>query len=153
KLPPGVSTEYGLLNQKLVLSDTFVSSPEEVRKAIDEVTARFGRAPIGHTSVYDSLHEALKRFAEPQAGDSIVLLTDGLVTRSKLSEKELELEFRAAKARLLTIVVYAPYFDASDEVARPVQQLVARTGGSTLAIIPEGSSWIGNKEYVLSAGM
>jgi hypothetical protein len=143
KLPPGVSAEYGLLNNKLVLSETFVSSPGEVRKAIDEVTARFGRAPIGTTSIYDSLHEALKRFGEPQAGDSIVLLTDGLDNRSKLSEKELEQEFRAAKARLLTIMVDAPYNDASEEAPRPVQQLVARTGGSTLPINPEGPSWVG----------
>src|SRR5262249_43039297 len=93
--------------------------------------------------LYDSLHEALKRFGTPQAGDSILLLTDGGDNRSKLVPKELEHEFRAAKARLLTMMVYGPYVLAGPEGAQQssVQELVARTGGSTFAINPESPAW------------
>jgi hypothetical protein len=155
KLPPGVSIEYGLFNEKWVLSGTFISDPAEVRRSIDEVTASFANIPYVRTAIYDSLHEALKRFGEPQAGDSILLLTDGFDNRSKLSAKELEQEFRATKARLLTMVVYAPYIFAAQEQAKrtSVQELVARTGGSTLAINPVGPSWANNKENLLNTDM
>jgi hypothetical protein len=152
KLPPGVSIEYGLFNNKWVFSDAFVADPAELRKSIEEVTARFGKFPYGRTAIYDSLHEALKRLGEPQTGDSIVLLTDGGENSSKLDAKKLEQEFRAAKARLLTMMVYGPYW-AEAAQQNSVQELVARTGGSTLAINPESPAWADPKNNLRTAEM
>ena len=147
KMPPGVSIEYGLFNNKWVFSDTFVSDPVELRKKIDEVTARFGKAPSGHTAIYDSLHEALKRFGSPQIGDSILLLTDGGDNSSKLTAQKLEQEFRAANARLLTVMVYelsvmSPQLETA---SRSIQDLVKKTGGSSLALNLD-SPWWAEKE-------
>lgn len=61
-----------------------------MRKAMVDVTARFGNAPYGHTAIHDTLHETLKRFGAPQTGDSILLLTDGDDNSSKLGSKQLE---------------------------------------------------------------
>src|SRR5262249_62132606 len=58
--------------------------------------------------------------------------------------KELELEFRAARARLLTMMVYGPYW-AEEAQPNSVQELVARTGGSTFAINPEAPAWVDAK--------
>jgi hypothetical protein len=152
KLPPGVSIEYGLFNEKWALTDTFLSEPGELQKAIAEVKARFGKAPRGRTAIYDSLHEALKRLGAPQTGDSILLLTDGGDNSSKLTAKKLEREFHAGKARLLTMMVYGTQVSPAEESGRDsVQELVLKTGGSTLAINPETPAWVDPKNNLRTA--
>jgi hypothetical protein len=159
QLPPGVSIEFGLFNEKSAFTDSFISDPGELQKAIAAVKARFRKARYGQTAIYDSLHEALTRFGAPQTGDSILLLTDGDDNSSKLGPKELEQEFRAAKARLLTMVVYAPHvildvFPEPGEFGRDsVQDLVEKTGGSTLAINPDSSAWADPKNNLRTAEM
>ena len=152
KLPPGVSIEYGLFKEKWVLSGTFLSDPAEVRKSIDEVTASFGKSPYGRTAIYDSLHEALRRLGPPQIGDSILLLTDGGDNSSKLTAKKLELEFHAGKARLLTMMLFGTQVSPAEESGRDsVQELVLKTGGSTLAINPETPAWADPKSNLRTA--
>jgi len=159
QLPPGVSIQFGLFNEKWAFTDTFISDPRELQKAIGEVKARFGKGPYGHTAIYDSLHEALRRFGAPQLGDSIVLLTDGDDNISKLGAKKLEQEFRAAKARLLTLMVYQPHvildvIPEEEEFGRDaVQDLVEKTGGSTLAINPGSPAWADPKNNMRTAEM
>jgi hypothetical protein len=155
KMPPGVSIEYGLFNNKWVFSDTFVSDPVELRKNIDEVTARFGKAPSGHTAIYDSLHEALKRFGAPQIGDSILLLTDGGDNSSKLTAKKLEQAFRDANARLFTVMVNElPLTSPQLETASPsLQDLVKKTGGSFLAVNLDSPWWAEKENSLRNAQM
>ena len=159
QLPPGVSVKYGLFSEKWVFTHTFISEPGELRKAMAQVTARFGKAPYGHTAIYDTLHEALKRFGAPQTGDSILLLTDGDDNSSKLGAKKLEQEFHAAKARLLTMMVYEPHvildvIPEKEEFGREsVQDLVEKTGGSTLAINPKSPEWAHPKNNLHIAEM
>jgi len=159
QLPPGVSIQFGLFNEKWAFTDTFISDPRELQKAIAEVKARFGKGPYGHTAIYDSLHEALRRFGAPQLGDSILLLTDGDDNISKLGAKKLEQEFRAANARLLTLMVYQPHvildvIPEEEEFGRDaVQDLLEKTGGSTLGIDPKSPAWADPKNKLRTAEM
>src|SRR5262249_10120743 len=106
ELPPGVSVEYGLFNDKWLFSEAFVSDPKELRKRIDDVTSRFARIGHGKTALFDSLHQALLNLGTPQLTDTILLLTDGGDNSSQRTAKQLEHEFRVAGARLLTMMVY-----------------------------------------------
>jgi len=148
-LPPGVSIEYGLFNDKWLFSDAFVSEPKELREKIDDVTSRFGKTGFGKTALYDSLHEALSRLGRPQPSDTILLLTDGEDNRSKRSANELEVELRVAGARLVTIMVYRPgasvVLQAENEQRDSVQALVGSTGGSSLAIDTTSRAWMDQK--------
>jgi hypothetical protein len=145
-LPPGVSVEYGLFNEKSVFSGAFANNPEELRRNIEETTTRFGRRGYGKTAMLDALHEALLRFGTPQRGDSILLFSDGGDNRSKIAQKQLENDFRAAHVRLLTMMVYESGV-TPEEVAGPelLEELRAKTGGSSLAI---GAIWVDQKTTV-----
>jgi len=149
ELPPGVSVEYGLFNDKWLFTEAFVSDPKELRKRIDDVTSRFGKTGFGKTALYDSLHEALLRLGKPQLADTILLLTDGGDNKSQRTAKELEHEFGVAGARLLTMMVYGPEarlgLAPESEQSGLVQQLVSNTGGSTLAINSTSGFWTDKK--------
>ncbi len=146
-LPPGVSVEYGQFSDRSALGSTFVSAPEEVRKSIDEVIARFGKSGYGPTAMRDALHEALMHFGTAQPGDTVLLLTDGVDSQSKLAAKTLQQEFRAAHARLLTMLVSGSSETPEEVGSRgSLQDLVEKTGGASLAIDIGNPSWANKKE-------
>jgi hypothetical protein len=143
-LPPAVSIEYGLFNDKWLFSDEFVSDPKELRNRVADVTSRFNKIGHGRTALYDSLHEALSRLGTPQLADTILLLTDGGDNSSQRSAKQLEHEFRVAGVRLDTIMVYQPVQYESEQ-RDLVQALVGSTGGSSLAIDSTSRAWMDQK--------
>jgi hypothetical protein len=149
ELPPGVSVEYGLFNETWVFSEGFISDPKELRKSVDEVTARFGKKGYGKTALYDSVYEALTRFQTPQPGDSILLLTDGGDNRSKLPPKKLERELRVARVRLLTMFKVGSVLE--EEGPNWVQEFSASTGGAFLAIDSASTSWTDKKAVAKNA--
>jgi hypothetical protein len=159
QLPPGVSVEFGLFNEKSAFTDTFISEPGELQKAIAAVKARFGKGSYGHTAIYDSLYEALRRFGTPQTGDTILLLTDGGDNNSKLGANKLEQEFRTAKTRLLAMMVYEPHvildvMPEDEQFGRnSVQNLVEKTGGYTLAIDPKSPAWADPRNVLRTSEM
>jgi len=147
ELPSGASVEYGLFSTKWAFSEAFVSDPKELEKSVEALTARFGKTGFGHTALFDALHEALMRFGTPQPGDSILLLTDGGDNSSKLTARKLEREFHAANTRLLTLLVLQRGREFEREAVEQVQDLVAKTGGSSLSIYTTDDSWLGKKGF------
>lgn len=146
KLPPGVSVEYGLFNNKAVFGERFLHDSDELQKSMEEVRSRFGKIGVGETALYDALQEGLTRFQTFQPGDSILLVTDGGDNHSKMVEKKLRNAVQAAGVRLLTILFY------SDEPLRPefnavpdFLDLVASTGGSSINVNTSSNSWIDKK--------
>src|SRR5262249_44495418 len=149
-LPPGLSIQYGIFNDKWIFSELFISDSKELGQRIEEVNARFGPRGQGHTALYDALHEALSRFHDSQPGDAILLITDGGENSSKLSANKLEREFRDANVRLLTILVQSP---SPLGEYRPdwMQQLSQNTAGDSLRIDTASSSWEDRKGLLENA--
>lgn len=146
ELPPGVSVEYGLFNAKAVFGEGFFHEAGELQKSMDEVRSRFGKTGFGETALYDAVHEALLRFQAFQAGDTVLLVTDGEENHSKRFVKDLRNELQTAGVRLLTILLH--WNESSFPVGSSVvefRELVGNSGGSSLDVNTSSNSWSDKK--------
>jgi tight adherence protein B len=104
---------------------TVLASPAQGQEGL---RAALSRPPsLAHgTRIYDAIQAALDLLRESKVSSgSVVLLSDGADTGSRLSERRLEARARAAHVRVFTVGLRSPSFDAA-----ALRRLARETGGS-----------------------
>ena len=119
----GASEQIGLV--AFNRTATVLASPTEGQEALREALTRPPSLAHG-TRIYDAIHAALELLREGKVSSgSVVLLSDGADTGSRLTERRLEARARAAHVRVFTVGLRSPSFDAAS-----LKRLAAETGGS-----------------------
>jgi len=119
----GASERIGLVafNQKATVLVRPAQGEEALRAALS--------TPVGlarGTHIYDAIDTALQQLRETDlSSGSVVLLSDGADTGSRLDEQRLEERARAAHARVFTVGLRSPSFDAAT-----LRRIARGTGGS-----------------------
>lgn len=94
---------FGIFGERALIADTFSATQEERSARIDQLMAQ--TATLGkYSAVFDSLHAALASFGPHQAGDTIVLISDGEDVKSSRNANDITKEFTASGTRLLVMM-------------------------------------------------
>lgn len=152
QLPSGVSVAYGFFNDKAVFTDGFFQDSHKLEEAIASAKRQLKKPGTGDTALFDSLREAVRLFQTPQAGDTIVVVTDGGENKSKLGNVELETELRTSGVRLILVLVKHPHPESPQEIeyAGWLPVLATKTGGTTAVIDITNRSWQDPKDVTLN---
>jgi VWA domain-containing protein len=145
QLPAGTSVAYGFFNDTWVFTPEFLSDPTRLHDAIAETKSQLPKAGKGETSLFDALHEAMLRLGTPNAGDTIVVMTDTGENKSKLYPGKVEKELRESGIRLVLLLVQqhlpvelVPYQDTMTSLAE-------NSGGAVETIDTADRSWLTRK--------
>lgn len=144
ELPQGTTVEYGLFNSHAMFGPEFTARPEDLRKSLVELNEQMRRSPKG-TALYDALQGSLARFDPPQAGDSIVIVTDGIDNESRLGARRVQEEGSQKGIRIFSILIRGNEFDYEGRWLAMLD-FAQRTGGSVHVIDVATNPWSGNKE-------
>jgi tight adherence protein B len=119
----GVREQIGLV--AFNRTTTILASPGHGEAALRTALATPPRLARG-TRIYDAIGTGLELLHEGGVSSgSVVLLSDGADTGSRLSERGLEARARAAHVRVFTVGLRSPSFEAA-----PLRRLATETGGS-----------------------
>ncbi len=134
EIPPGVSVAYGVFSKKSLFTEKFTSDPGELRALVDRVTTQYQLTrPGSGTAMVDAIHEALKLLEPPQAGDAIILASDGGDNSGHVSMSDIEREFQSRPVRLFVFLPGRPGNSVSPDEATSLNWLFTmaeRTGGA-----------------------
>jgi len=155
QIPSGMSIAYGFFNDKAVFTDGFFRDPHKLEDAIVNAKRELKKPGTGDTALFDSLREAVRLFQTPQAGDTIVLVTDGGENKSKSGSIELEKELSASGVRLVLVLVKHLYPESPEEIeyAKWLPVLATKTGGTTAVIDITNRSWRDPKDVTLNSAV
>ncbi len=104
---------------------TVLAAPEEGSAAVDHALSRQPRLAYG-THIYDALGTALEEFSRSHVSSgTVVLLSDGADTGSRLAEEQLERQARSEHVRVFTVGLRSASFKPA-----PLRRLARSTGGS-----------------------
>lgn len=142
ELPGGISVEYGLFNQQLVLGDGFVSDAGALQKSLVETNERLSKSRKRSTAIYDAVLEGMKSFGDVQPSDAILVITDGEDNASRHSEKETEKLLLAAHVRLFVMLVAGHVSIPNEIPARNSLIAVAQQSGGVVEMLDaENPAW------------
>jgi hypothetical protein len=142
ELPAGISVEYGLFNQQLVLGEGFISNAAALQKSLVETNERLSKSRKRSTAIYDAVLEGVKSFGEVQPSDAILVITDGEDNASRHSAKETEKLLLDLHMRLFVMLV-AGHISIPDEIpARAGLIAVAQQSGGVVEMLDaEHPAW------------
>jgi tight adherence protein B len=104
---------------------TVLAAPEEGSGAVDHALSRQPRLAYG-THIYDALGTALAELSRSHVSSgTVVLLSDGADTGSRLAEEQLERQARSEHVRVFTVGLRSASFKPA-----PLRRLASSTGGS-----------------------
>lgn len=165
--PEGVQLGFGIFNEKASFSGRFTGNPGELPQMISEATARLKRPGYGETALYDAISQATDQFGAVRQGDSIVLLTDGGDSESRIKKNELAKKLSRKGIRVFVLLVtYSPEADSlkqpfrfaigtsrltagvspEERDADVMREFAERTGGGVLVIDASHPQWIRKKQ-------
>ena len=146
ELPQGVSVAYGFFNDKMVFTEGFLHDFKDLQQAIADTRQKLQKQDYGGTALFDALHQAILRFETPQAGDVIVLLSDGGENRSKLAEREFEKEMRRSGLRLALLFVNQHSTEYAEPFVQTIISAAEDTGGGVGILDVSDRSWVDKKD-------
>jgi len=146
ELPQGVSVAYGFFNDKAAFTEGFFHDFKDLQQAIADTRQKLLKPDQGGTALFDALHQAILRFETPQAGDVIVLLSDGGENKSKLAEGEFEKEMRRSGLRLALLFVNQHTTEYAEPFVQTILNLTDDTGGAVSSLDIDDFSWTSKKD-------
>lgn len=165
--PEGVQLGFGIFNEKASFSGWFTGNPGELPQMISEATARLKRPGYGETALYDAISQAADQFGAVHPGDSIVLLTDGGDSESRIKENELAKKLSRKGVRVFVLLLtYSPEaaslkqpfrfaigtstltagVSPEERDADVMREFAERTGGGVVVIDASHPQWIRKKQ-------
>jgi len=125
------------------------SDPHEVVALLNNISvnSKIKNGEGRRTALYDGILEALKRLDPPQAGDAVVVVTDGGENASKTRHAELVTALRAQSGVRLFAWLIPNWPPGVDEVGRmALLEMVNDSGGGTMDIsappLPENLAYV-----------
>jgi von Willebrand factor type A domain len=131
-IPPDAAVALFTFSNKLQReSDGFEDSRHIGRRVLDLAK----REPNGSTALFDSLDQALAQFEEPQLGDAVYLVTDGVDDKSEVSLKTLREKFVFRGVRLFVFLIpLEVHVSTLEEPVMQLEDLAEFTGGYVVRI-------------------
>jgi hypothetical protein len=142
ELPAGLSVEYGLFNQQLILGGGFFSNGVALQKSLVETEQRLSKSRKRSTAIYDAVLEGLKSFGEVQPSDAILVITDGEDNASRHTAREAEKLLLASHMRLFVMLMAGHVSIPDDLEARHWLIAVAQQSGGIVHVLDaENPGW------------
>ena len=113
-------------------------SKSEIFAAIEQLAGMSQNVASSHgqglTALWDALLQAHRMFANPQPGDSVVVISDGGDNHSKFQDKDVERAYLKDGIRLFAVVIQSGFL-TQEEIngAESLVSIARATGGGTAA--------------------
>jgi hypothetical protein len=101
--PTGSQLAFGFFHGQIVINPRFTADHHE----LDEVIKQHDlvRTPLGGTRLFDAIHEGLQLFGQTRFGDTMLVITDGIDSTSKIGRGSLESQLKVSGVRVFSIVL------------------------------------------------
>lgn len=132
-VPSNTSVAMLTFSDKPQLESDGFEQRQQIRRRVLELSKR---EPKGHTTLYDSINQALSLFETPQPGDAIYLVSDGGDNKSKISPTKLREKLVAHGIRVFVFLVpYEKLVSVEEEEGVALMDKLAEfTGGYVIRI-------------------
>jgi len=164
--PPGMPVAFGILGVHAAFTGKFITDPDALSSAVDRVMANSNSAGEG-IALSAGLTQALDVFGAHQPGDTILLVTSGVVGESTKKMGRLRKEFRRRGTRLQLLMGLLPVesdrpgdfgqlisaWDQTENFSPQLIHLANLTGGALMGFM--NSDWLhaASSGYMLSIVM
>jgi hypothetical protein len=135
--PTGSQLAFGFFHGQIVISPRFTTDDHEVDKVIEQHD--LVRTPLGGTRLFDAIHEGLQLFGQARFGDTMLVITDGIDSTSKIRKDTLESELKVSGVRVFSIALseYEGHQDERDWLAK----IANTSGGAVYTIYTAGANF------------